>query len=360
MGVRTDRTRLSEAIASYLQWREQRGTAAGTLANDRVSLLAFQRSAGDLLTSSLEAYHVEAWLFGPGGLTSEHRDLNGRLQLPVAPSTLNGNLQRLRAFFGWCQRRGHVRRDPVADVRPLKTPQRRPVSAEHDVMLAMLESATDPRDRAALAVAVNTALRAANIRGLRVGDLDLDRGTLRVFLVKSYVEKLLPVTADLDQEMRAWLTTYAETIGRPLLSTDYLVPARHCGRYRWVTHEDGRREKLRTRAGYLPTRPPAKLEHIVQRAYSKVTGEDVTGVGMHTIRRGVARALFDQLSTEGGYDHALRTVSALLGHKNASTTEIYLGTSSEERKLDEVMRGKPFLTAMVPAQGNVVPLRAVQ
>jgi hypothetical protein len=42
-----------------------------------------------------------------------------------------------------------------------------------------------------------------------------------------------------------------------------------------------------------------------------------------------------------------------------ATTERYLGLSSERRRRDETMKGKPFLTAMV-SQENVVPLRRAQ
>lgn len=360
MGIRTDRTRLSEAIANYLRWEEQRGLAATTRANDRTILQNFLRATGDLLVSSLETYHVEDWLFGPEGLASEHRDHKGRQKPPISPASVNAALVRVRRFSTYCQRRGLLRKDLVGELRKMPTPKMRPAQPKADVMLAMLDSATDPRDRALLAVATNTALRAATLKSLKVGDLDLRDGTLAVYVSKSRREHVISVTADLDQEMRRWLTAYGEAIGRPPRSSDFLLPARDSGHITWATLPDGRRERGRSAPGYVPSRPMSNLELVIQRAYSAVTGEPTKGIGVHTIRRGVARALYDQLVKEGGYDHALRVVSALLCHKNASTTEIYLGTSSEEEKLDQVMRGKPFLTGMVPAADNVVQLRAAR
>lgn len=72
----------------------------------------------------------------------------------------------------------------------------------------------------------------------------------------------------------------------------------------------------------------------------------------------MARAVFDQLVKTTGYDGALRTTSAVLNHKNATTTEMYLGLSSERKRRDDLMRGKPFLSAMVDTS-NVVTLRTV-
>ncbi|WP_163567131.1 tyrosine-type recombinase/integrase [Fodinicola feengrottensis] len=317
---------------------------------------------GDLLVSSLEEHHVEEFLFGPGGLRAEHLDYRGHTRPPISASSANAALARMGRFFHYCQRKGLTRRDLTGDIMSLKAPKKLQVRPAPDVMLAMLDSCEEPRDRALMAVALNTAVRASTIKAARVGDLNLIEGGFRVELVKTKDEKVLPVTADLDREMRKWLTTYAENLGRPLRSTDFLVPARNNGRFYWVTHEDGSRECLRTAIEYLPHKPMAKMEEVIQRAYTAVVGGDIKGIGIHTIRRGVARALFDQLQEEGGYDHAIRVVSALLGHKQAGTTELYLGTSSEERKLDRVMRGRDFLTAMVPAADadNVVQLRAAQ
>ncbi len=74
---------------------------------------------------------------------------------------------------------------------------------------------------------------------------------------------------------------------------------------------------------------------------------------------GVARALFDALCSQAGYDGAIRTVSSLLHHASAATTERYLGLSTEQERRDQMTRGKPFLSAMVDSE-NVTPLRKAE
>ncbi len=97
-------------------------------------------------------------------------------------------------------------------------------------------------------------------------------------------------------------------------------------------------------------------ERVVHAALARV-GLPTRHEGAHTIRRAVARHFFDSLvATDLGYDGALRTVSALLHHSNAATTETYLGLSSERQRRDNRLRRQPFLTALID-RSNVVPFR---
>ncbi len=83
----------------------------------------------------------------------------------------------------------------------------------------------------------------------------------------------------------------------------------------------------------------------------------VTQEGTNTIRRRVARAFFDSMADDQGYDAALRTVSALTHHSSSATTEHYLREPSSERKRrDERLGVQPFLAAVIQT-AEVLPLR---
>jgi hypothetical protein len=71
----------------------------------------------------------------------------------------------------------------------------------------------------------------------------------------------------------------------------------------------------------------------------------------------VARAYYDSLCEERGDVAALRLTAALLHHKNTTTTEVYLGLDAEKAGRNRRLRGKPFLSAMVDREENVIPLR---
>jgi integrase len=167
----------------------------------------------------------------------------------------------------------------------------------------------------------------------------------------------MPLTADLERELRVWFEEYAALLGRPLRDDDYLFPSRSGNQIKthYFDEELGRRVYERTPYVWHADRPVERTEKIVKGALERL-GLPTRYEGTHTVRRAVARAYFDKLSEEAGYDAALRTVSALLHHRNMATTERYLGLSSERRRRDETMKGQPFLTSMV-SQQNVVPLR---
>lgn len=261
-------------------------------------------------------------------------------------------MTRLKAFFDYCTKRGWLRHDPLQNVQRMKAPRKRRMQPEARVLMSLLDHAANARDRCYLAVAINTGLRASEITRLRVGDVDLDGGSLKVWISKTKEEDDQPITLMLDRELRRWLTTYAVEVGRPLHVEDYLFPARLGSRYAWRYAEDGvTKEKIRTKPSWMTKTQVQKTERIVQEALAAV-GLPTKYEGTHTLRRAIARHFFDSQSALG-YDGALRATSALLHHGSASTTERYLGLSSERKRRDEALRGKPFLEAGID-DNNVI------
>jgi integrase len=220
----------------------------------------------------------------------------------------------------------------------------------------MMDNAGDPRDRALLAAAINTGLRANEIARLKVGDVNLDTLTLRVWISKNQVEDDMPVTSDLAAALRSWLADYARSIERPLLGNDHLFPAATGPRYRWRLADDRTKEKYQTPSTYVPHRPVTKLHRIAQSALRQV-GLPTRNEGIHTLRRAAARHFYDTLAADPkrGHEGAIRLVMTFLHHTNASTTEHYLGVSSELKARDESLRGRSFLPRPTTA-ADVIPL----
>lgn len=344
---------LSDALNQYLSaYRARRAPA--TLKGDRFVLSRFVAAMGDIQVRHLRPERVTDWFYGPGGLLDEHQTRDRRRREPVQATTHNFYRARLKSFFTFCQQRGYLRADLLIEVPHMRTVRRERQQPGPLLLLAMLDHAASNRDRAYLAVLMNTGLRANEVLRLRVGDVDLREGNLRVYISKSKQEDLLPVTSDLDGELRVWLTEYAADIGRPLATDDFLFPAASGPRYAWVPDDIGVKKQVIVPSTWVPERALKKAERIVQTAMFAL-GLPTKGEGSHTIRRAIARHFFDALVSDPklGYDGALRTVSALLHHTNISTTETYLGLSTEKSRRDKTLRGQPFLTAMISAD-NVV------
>lgn len=350
-----DHPRLSEALSEYLAMRSARYSAP-TVTNETFVLKRFLAWLGeDLQVRNLRPERVEAWFYGDQGLRHSHVTRDGRARDAIRENTHNFYRSRLKSFFDFCTQRGWLRVDPLSGVRPLTVPTTRRAQPAPRVLLAMLDAAWNPRDRCWIATAINTGLRASEIARIRVSDVHLDRGDLTVWISKSKEADDLPISLDLDREFRLWLETYAADLERPLTGQEYLFPAMKGSHYKWTTMPDGTKVKGRSSSTWNPDKHVVKTERIVQQAMADL-GLPTKHEGTHTLRRAVARAFFDAQRTDLGYDAALRTTSALLHHKSSSTTEHYLGLSSERERRDLVLRGRPFLTGLVD-DSNVTPLR---
>lgn len=354
---------LSSAVAKYLAIRQRSGKADNTMRVDRTLLPRFTAHLQDPSFEQLTSHNVRDFFYGPGGLMDSHTTrIKGQpVREPVGPGTHNAYRKRLKVFFAFCKAEGYTHLDNyLSGVEALPEPRRKRQQPAPSILLMLLDQAQCRMHRAYLATAINTACRASEITGMKVGDVDFARSELFVTVIKTREEDEMPLTADLERELRAWMIEYQQLLGRPLRDEDYLFPARSGNLIarNYVDETTGRRVLERTPYVWHSDRPVQRTEKIVKGALEAL-GLPTRYEGTHTLRRAVARAYFDSMSTELGYDAALRTVSALLHHSNMATTERYLGLSSERKRRDLTMKGKPFLTAMV-SQDNVVQLRRAQ
>lgn len=263
-----------------------------------------------------------------------------RLRPPAySPSSFNNYRQYLNAFWKFCQGEGWVRVNPMRHVDPMRVPKRIRLQLSSDELLRMLDDAT-PRDRVALALGMNTALRGGDIAALTVGSVNLGNNTLLAWVEKTDQEMMLKMPAELRPELIRWFEHYAAACGVPdwtrLPNHWTLVPPAR-GHARNV-HDLNAGFVVHYKTGSRYAHP----EQIVQRALQRL-GHPTKGEGFHTLRRSAAREMFD-LAVEDGVGDPIRVAQALLGHKSQKTTETYLGLTHEKTLLDQMMDGKPFLT----------------
>jgi integrase len=329
--------RLSEALAEYEIVRSTH-LAKTTLQNDHSVLTRFIKGVGDPQAHLLTDRAVE--LYFAGEATRQ------------AASSFNKVRTRVNGFMQFLQRRGWLGSNPLEEVRTRRVIKRERLRLSAEEIAQMITEAIRPRDRIFLAAAVNLGLRASDLTNLRIGDVDLDNGTIHILVQKTGREDQMPITAELDAELRTWLALYSEQVAAQrvmfpdrdyeLTVESYLLPPY------WQEGYDG--------ASHLsPNRRMTHPARIVQDALERL-GYPTKGEGVHTIRRSTARLLFEHASAEG-HDGALRVAAALLGHKSTVTTEGYLGINADRIKRDALLRGRSFLTPTPPGDGVVVKLR---
>lgn len=336
--------RFAEAADTYLRIRQRKGLAASTVREDRYTLARFAKYVGgDPWMSQLSEAVVTEYFYGDGGRADE-----------LGPSTFNATRAHLSAFFYFCRQKGWVLTDPMTGIDNKRLADREWRRLSVTELTYMIDNARYPRDRIALAVAANTALRASEIFGLRLRDVDLDDGIIDAKIYKTRQEDKLPITKDLDAELRRWFEHYqSEFPGQPLPGDWRLVPGQY---YQHWGSENGRKVTV-GEVRLRPTLVPANQSRIVHRGLEALGWQDLKGEGFHTIRRSVARLFFDSQVAKG-YDGALQATKALLHHKHASQTEHYIGVTNERRHRDVQLKGQPFLSAMLDSE-NVIPLRGV-
>lgn len=328
---------LNDAIDEYLTSRRSRGLAENTLKGDRVVLMRLLAGAGNIYAKSLEPRHIDAFFAASADLKDSSRNMM---------------LTRIRGFVRWCKARNYMKNDPTLDRARVREAAPDYLFVPVEQFDDLLDAATHPRDRIVVALGMYLFLRNSEIRTLRVGDVDLDNSEVHVTIHKTKDRDVMPISTELDNELRRWLQWYAENLDVPLSGDMYLVPTKHD--YRSLPGPNGKFEPSdTTRVKVKPYKSVARPYVIVQRALQGV-GYPTKGEGGHTLRRSGARALFDVLRSEEGIDGALQAVKVMLHHKNVSMTEHYLGIAPERAQRDARLKGKTMFVR--PEADNVVQL----
>jgi integrase/recombinase XerD len=280
-------------IARFLDavWME-RGLSSNTLAAYRADLVALARW--------LTTRHVALPRTGRADLMDF---IAARVHGGARPRSTARQLSSFRRFFRYLIREGLITEDPTAQIAMPKIGRSLPRSLSESEVEALLAApaVADPlghRDRTMLEVLYATGLRVSELVHLKLGQVNLNQGVIRV-LGKGNRERLIP----LGEEAVRWLKTFIESGRTDILldrSTDFLFPTRRGDRM--------------TRQAFW---------HIIKR-YARKASVD-RDLSPHTLRHAFATHLLNH-----GAD--LRVVQMLLGHSDLSTTQIYTHVARERLK----------------------------
>lgn len=338
---------LNEALLDYEALRKSQDFSPRTLGNERNVMKRFLTINGNIWVHNITERHV-----------IRHFEEASKTR---SSASLQLDYTILGQFFVWARqtRRMAPMNDPMAGRRRPKTrrKERDRIPVSDFPRLLDLAARGEPRNRAVIAVLLYTLIRDNEARDLRIGDVSLDSGTIRVRISKTYTEDDMPICAELDAELRQWLSHYSASVSRPLRANDYLLPARKVVGHLYNGGDRGRFTGHELE--YVPERDMGRIGRIMPEILERagVSMTDHLGKpkmeGAHTIRRSGARALFDRLAAEG-YDRALRIVQSMLHHSSIQTTELYIGVTADQRGRDELIRGQFMYGA--PDNENVIQL----
>jgi integrase/recombinase XerD len=294
MAEQTTGVRDEQLVLEFLGYLEgERGLSANTLAayrSDLLQLIAFLKGRRKGLRTAGGADLADFLAHGAAsGLT---------------PASVARKRSALRSLYRFLRRERLMDHDPTADLPKGRTARRLPKVLTEGQVRRLLEGVegADPlslRDRAALELLYACGLRASELCGLRLGDLDREQGVVRV-RGKGGKVRLVPVGRVALGAVERYLQR-----GRPLLAgaatpRELILNGRGRPLSRHGLHLIVRRHAQRARVGWVTP---------------------------HTLRHSFATHLLN-----GGAD--LRVVQELLGHTDLSTTQIY--THLTAQRLREV------------------------
>jgi integrase/recombinase XerC len=227
------------------------------------------------------------------------RSYLGFLHKKCEKSTIARKLSALRSFFRFLVRRGVVRTNPADSVLTPKRGKPVPHYLPVDDVFRLLDgvkgsSVMALRNRAILETLYSTGIRVAELTGMNVDDVDMDRGFVRV-LGKGNKERLAPVGSRALKSIGVYLEKRGQSAGSAFQGTDPLL--------------------VNNRGGRLTTRSIARLLEKVVRQMGLLRP-----ISPHGLRHSFATHMLD-----AGAD--LRVVQELLGHASLTTTQRYTHVS---------------------------------
>jgi len=187
----------------------------------------------------------------------------------------------LRAFYKFLVLGGIARRSPAQFIEVPKIPKTLPRCPSEKEIEAILAAAVSPRDRAILELLYASGLRLSELAELRVSDLNLNSGTLRVRGGKGNKDRLAMCGSKAVGALRSYLGNRA----RGAVFLNY------------------RGEPLHKDSIWRTVRMAARLARL-------------DWIHTHSFRHGFATHLLNR-----GTD--LRHVQELLGHASVSSTQLY-------------------------------------
>jgi integrase/recombinase XerC len=202
---------IEDAAADFLVARELEGRAPETIRVYRVALADLAAFAGDVAPADLDAPTLRRWLAGLAA-----RGLTGTSQ--------NGYLRVARNFLRWAEAEDAYGVDTAALAR-VKSPRLDTAEVEPftPAEIARLYGACLPgawlglRQRAILSVLLDAGLRAGELCGLRLGDVDPRAGllTVRATTSKARRGRAVQLGRRAQRELDKWLVYRVEHWSAP-------------------------------------------------------------------------------------------------------------------------------------------------
>lgn len=228
-------------------------------------------------------------------LETFHRYTEMLFDLGIAPRSIARMLSGVRSFYRFLQLDGFIDQDPTELLESPRIPKHLPevltLEEVDRILVAIdLELPEGQRDHCMIELLYSCGLRVSEVCSLRLSDLFLDEGFIRV-IGKGDKQRIVPISPRASQELEWWFDVRRGINVKPEDEDVVFVSARRGRHLSRIT-----------------------VFHNIKQ-YAAAAGIAKV-VSPHTFRHTFATHLL-----EGGA--SLRAIQEMLGHENIGTTEIY-------------------------------------
>ena len=217
------------------------------------------------------------------------------------PKTINHHLNVLTSFYNFLLIEELIEKNPIQNIDKLKTRKKLPKVLSKEEIIKILDvdliNTYSYRDKAMLELMYSSGLRISELVSLKMYNLDLELGMLRV-MGKGSKERMVPIGEVAIHYLNIYINEYRGLLNKK--NSDYLF--------------------LNNRGTGISRQAFFKM--LQKQAVKKNIKTTFTP---HTIRHSFATHML-----ENGAD--LRSIQELLGHSDISTTQIYTHVSNQLKK----------------------------
>jgi integrase/recombinase XerC len=284
-----------ESFLNYLRYEKRASShTVAAYAGDLNDFYGYLRVTYEITTIQEVVHaHIRSWMVF-------------LLSSGLVARSINRKVSTLKAYYKFMQRQGLIQHNPTLRIVRPKVPKRLPMVVDGASMDRLLDEVVYPegyaglRDKTILELFYGCGIRASELKGLRLGDVDLHQQQIKV-LGKRNKERIIPFHTLLRDQLRLYLQGRAAAFSE---GPDWL----------FLTEKG---EQMY----------PALIYKTVHHYLSMVS--TLSQRSPHVLRHTFATHLLDQ-----GAD--LNAVKELLGHTSLAATQVYTHNSVE--KLKEVYR----------------------
>lgn len=280
-------SRFGDQLKAYEEWmRRERGLSETTIESSRASVDQF---FGWLDTADIPLAEVK--------ITDIDRAIDDkRMRGTCGRRSMHSYAQRLRAFFQFAEARGWSAPGLAGGiVAPgFKRDEGVPKGLKREDVVRLLgttkgQRPTDIRDRAILMLFIAYGLRAAEVRGLRVDDIDWEKEILHIYSAKSRRTQTYPLSQGVGHAILRYIRDVRPSgFGRTLFFT------------------------MRAPIGPFGRSALGRMVSCRLADLGIATGKR----GTHSLRHATAQHLLDQ-------GVGMKVIGDFLGHRDPSSTTIY-------------------------------------